>query len=901
MRLKTGGISGIGNFFYRNRYVFLAFFVPFFLLFIAYAAMGFYPFGENQVAVIDMYHQYYPFISELHEKLQNGGSLLYSWNGGLGTNFLALMSYYAASPLYFLTIFVPDAWLMEAVTLIILIKIGLAGAFMAVYLRGMHGRCDLATVAFSSMYALCAYVLGYYWCLMWLDAVAILPLCILGMNRLIDRGSFKLYTISLAALMITNYYIGGMICIFIFFYFPILYFSRRRRLGARGCLQVTGKAVLCSFTGIFIAGVTLLPTFLSLQNTYYIDSEMPRETTFYQSLLDLFTNLLPNVEPTVREGLPNVYCGLLSVILFVFFLLSRRISLRKKLLNCALLGFLFLSLNCNKLDFMWHGFHFPNQLPYRYSFVVSFLLVILAYEAFLGVKRVSGGQIGAVCAAGTAYVFLAEKFYEGQLRPEFAYVCLLLLFAYCGFLTVYRLKKYPETLMCFILLVIVSAELMNQTAIGVETVSYTDRNEYFAESREVEELVRETRQRDDGFYRMEVANPLILNSPMLYHYPGVSEFSSTVNGSVSYLMDRIGLEAEDAKNRYNYVMTTPVLNAMLNVKYIISRGRPVTGESALELAGGKNLTALYENPYDLSVGYMVNSAVAEDWDIEQTNPFSVLEEFVRLATGSGETIFRRIDSPVLSGEGVSLGNYEDGKVNCASVDSGSQGTAKLTFTSRSSQQVYVYVETAGAESITARRENGELVQLTEDCGAIVSLGECEAGERIIIDIQYETGQAGDITAYACGMDMDAWERAYALLDDETLQVDAYSDTEISGTIQVKEDGFFVTSIPYEKGWTLEVDGEKVETETFGGAFLAAHLSAGEHEIRLTYLPDGFIPGILVSLCGIGILVALCFVRKRQNGDADNHLCQSLIHSIEVGFDGIEGRSDSRSGHDRQQG
>lgn len=901
MRLKTGGISGIGNFFYRNRYVFLAFFVPFFLLFIAYAAMGFYPFGENQVAVIDMYHQYYPFISELHEKLQNGGSLLYSWNGGLGTNFLALMSYYAASPLYFLTIFVPDAWLMEAVTLIILIKIGLAGAFMAVYLRGMHGRCDLATVAFSSMYALCAYVLGYYWCMMWLDAVAILPLCILGLNRLIDRGSFKLYTISLAALMITNYYIGGMICIFIFFYFPILYFSRRRRPGARGCLQVTGKAVLCSFTGIFIAGVTLLPTFLSLQNTYYIDSEMPRETTFYQSLLDLFTNLLPNVEPTVREGLPNVYCGLLSVILFVFFLLSRRISLRKKLLNCALLGFLFLSLNCNKLDFMWHGFHFPNQLPYRYSFVVSFLLVILAYEAFLGVKRVSGGQIGAVCAAGTAYVFLAEKFYEGQLRPEFAYVCLLLLFAYCGFLTVYRLKKYPETLMCFILLVIVSAELMNQTAIGVETVSYTDRNEYFAESREVEELVRETRQRDDGFYRMEVANPLILNSPMLYHYPGVSEFSSTVNGSVSYLMDRIGLEAEDAKNRYNYVMTTPVLNAMLNVKYIISRGRPVTGESALELAGGKNLTVLYENPYDLSVGYMVNSAVAEDWDIEQTNPFSVLEEFVRLATGSGETIFRRIDSPVLSGEGVSLGNYEDGKVNCASVDSGSQGTAKLTFTSRSSQQVYVYVETAGAESITARRENEELVQLTEDCGAIVSLGECEAGERIIIDIQYETGQAGDITAYACGMDMDAWDRAYALLDDETLQVDAYSDTEISGTIQVKENGFFVTSIPYEKGWTLEVDGEKVETETFGGAFLAAHLSAGEHEICLTYLPDGFIPGILVSLCGIGILVALCFVRKRQNGDADNHLCQSLIHSIEVGFDGIEGRSDSRSGHDRQQG
>lgn len=863
MRVSSRTARGIRGFFYRNRYLFLAFFVPFFLLLIAYAAMGFFPFGENQVAVIDMYHQYYPFISELHEKLQNGGSLLYSWNGGLGTNFLALMSYYAASPLYFLTIFVPDAWLMEAVTVIILMKVGFAGAFMAVYLRGMYRRCDLAAVAFSSCYALCAYVLGYYWCLMWLDAVAILPLCMLGLNRLIDRGSFKLYTISLAALMITNYYIGGMICIFIFFYYPVLYFSKRRRLGAAGCLRVTGKAVLCSFTGIFMAGVTLLPTFLSLQNTYYIDSEMPTETAFYESLLDLLANLLPNMEPTVREGLPNLYCGLLCVILFVYFLLSKRIALRKKLLNCALLGFLFLSLNCNRLDFMWHGFHFPNQLPYRYSFVVSFLLVAIAYEAFLGIRRADRTRIGALCAVGTGCILLVEKLYEGELRPEFVYVCLLLLFAYCGFLAVYRLKKYPEPLMCFILLVIVCAELMNHTAIGVETVSYTNRDEYFAESREVEKLVKQTREKDDGFYRMEVANPLILNSPMLYHYPGVSEFSSTVNGSVSYFMDRIGLEAEDAKNRYNYVMTTPVLNAMLNVKYIISRGRPVTGESVLSLAGGENLTALYENPYDLSVGYMTDSAVADDWDYDQANPFSVLNDFVSLASGNGEAVFRRIDSPVVSGEGLSLGEYEDGTVECAVSDSAERGTAKLTFTSRASQQVYVYVETAGAEQITARREDGDLVRLTEDCGAIVSLGKCRQGERVTIDIQYEAGQAGAITAYVYGMDMAAWDRAYERLDDETLRVGSWTDTRLSGTIQVKEDGFFVTSIPYEKGWTMKVDGETVEPKAFGGAFLAADLEAGEHEIELTYLPDGFVPGILVSLCGIGILVALCFVRKKR--------------------------------------
>lgn len=183
MTLRLKRLVTRGGFFYRNRYVFLAFFVPFLILFYGFATGEFYPFGDNQIAVIDFFHQYYPFLDELQSKLQNGGSLLYSWNGGLGTNFISLMAYYAASPLYLLTVFVSSEYLMEAITLIIMIKISLGGAFMAIYLRGMHGKCDLGTVAFSTLYALCAYVLGYYWCLMWLDVVALLPLCLLGLNR----------------------------------------------------------------------------------------------------------------------------------------------------------------------------------------------------------------------------------------------------------------------------------------------------------------------------------------------------------------------------------------------------------------------------------------------------------------------------------------------------------------------------------------------------------------------------------------------------------------------------------------------------------------------------------------------------------------------------------------------
>ena len=212
----------------KNKYMLAAFFVPFMIMVLVSIGKGYFPFGDNQIAVIDMYHQYVPFLNEMQHKLQNFESLFYSWNGAGGTNFVSLMAYYTASPLNLLLILVPQKFLMEAVTLLVFTKIGLAGLFMNIYFKGMHRRQDCATVAFSTLYALCAYMLGYYWNIMWLDGVALLPLIILGLNRLMDKGDFKLYVITLALSMLSNYYIGGMTCIFILFYFPVLYFSKKR-------------------------------------------------------------------------------------------------------------------------------------------------------------------------------------------------------------------------------------------------------------------------------------------------------------------------------------------------------------------------------------------------------------------------------------------------------------------------------------------------------------------------------------------------------------------------------------------------------------------------------------------------------------------------------------------------
>ena len=140
--------------------------------------------------------------------------MLWSWGTGLGTNYIALISYYLASPLNLLLFFAPAEYLREFLTVFLMIKIGCAGMFMAIFLRNVFKRNDFSIVFFSLLFALCAFTMGYYWNIIWFDAFALMPLVVLGTYSLIVKGNYKTYVIALALTMITNYYIGFFTCIF---------------------------------------------------------------------------------------------------------------------------------------------------------------------------------------------------------------------------------------------------------------------------------------------------------------------------------------------------------------------------------------------------------------------------------------------------------------------------------------------------------------------------------------------------------------------------------------------------------------------------------------------------------------------------------------------------------------
>lgn len=855
----------------RNKLILAAFCLPVILMLLAFLVMGIYPAGENQIAVIDMYHQYVPFLGELQSKLQSGGSLFYTWNGAGGSNFWNLLAYYGASPLNLILVLFPKKFLMEGVTLILLLKIGLAGSTMAVYLRAIvwekdKRSADISLVGFATLYALCSYVMAYYWCIMWMDAVALLPLCILGLHKILDGRSGVFYTVCLALVVFINYYMAIMVCIFILFYYPVLYFIKVQGESAGHFFKTTGRAVGYSLLGVLMSAVMLLPTWMSMQSTYYISADMPEKTELYNDLLDILNQMLPNAELTYREGLPNLYCGMFVVILLVFYWISRTIPLREKLLNGAFLVFLIFSLNINKLDFIWHGFHFPNQLPYRYTFMICFLLIAMAYQVFQRVDEIRVNHLWILLAAGGGYYLLAQKILTEHIKDLdlFVYSGLAWLALYVTILILYKKGRLPKNLLLILTVILLTCEMASNTCTSIDQVGTTQRSNYYANEADIAKLVKKTEGTDDRFGRTEMNDNYILNCPAMYHYKGISQFSSSLNANATALMEHIGVEGAPDKNRFNYNQTDPVTNAMLNIRYLIGKNLPIDDSDFKQIAKSGN-SRLYESTYPLSIGYMTADTI-RTWNYEQENPFMVLDDYVRTVTQNKYTsVFTEIEPVDVSAANIELSSTGDGMWDSTLKNETKKSKTILTYQAQQAGKQYLFIEADDADAITVSQEKkDDKIEIRNDCGSIVNLGEMDSGTEFTVTIEYKEGKGGSVVSHVCTMDEAVWQDAYKMLSASMLDVTDYGDSYLKGTIDVQEDGVFVTSVPYEAGWKLKVDGHTREiNELIGGAWISTSLSAGEHQIELSFRPPGLIAGLLITLASIGLLIAVEWWRRRR--------------------------------------
>lgn len=793
-----------------------AFFVPVLVMVIIYIQRQIFPFGEESFLRTDMYHQYAPFFSEFRHKLLHGGSLLYSWDVGMGVNFAALYAYYLASPFNWLLLLCPKGLIIEFMTYMIVLKIGLSGLSMTYYLQKHFQRPSFGSAFFGIFYALSGYMAAYSWNIMWLDCIILFPLIMLGLERLVSQKRWKLYCISLGLSILSNYYISIMICIFMVIYFIALFFLEERK-GFREWLVRLGQFTFASLAAGGLAGVILVPEVLALQSTASGSSTFPKTFSSYFSMIDMVARHIGNVE--VEIGLdhwPNIYCGVAVLMFFLLYLACRKIPLREKAVYCTLLLFFYLSFSVNVLNFLWHGYHFPNSLPCRQSFIYIFLLLTLCCHAYLHLEDIPWKHVALAFWGAAGFVILAEKVVtEDDFHFIVFYAAIVFLALYSGLIYLFQQGKNRNVLVLLTLGLVSMESAINMTATSITTTSRTN---YIRDNQDVQVLVDEYIPKDT-FYRVEKITRKTKNDGAWMNFSSVSLFSSVANADLSKFFRQLGCES--STNAYSITGSTPLVNSLFSVRYALY-SELAENSSLLTYLGESGDTYLYENACTLPLGFLLPPGLEENFFPESGTPAEVQNEFSYLS-GCGQVL----------------------------TDAWGEANSQVfRFVPERDGDYYVYVINKNVKKVNVSM-GGESKSFDHvDRGYFLELGWCRAG--VEVTVTSEEKEIMDARAYR--FEEDVLRELYHRLSENGLVVTRWKDTTVQGQVETLLPGTFFTSIPFDKGWKILVDGREIKGKKVFDAFLGFDLPDGSHEIILTYMPPGLIWGFWITAASVLLMV-----------------------------------------------
>ncbi|MDA9471155.1 YfhO family protein [Enterococcus sp. 5H] len=837
-------------------YMTASFFIPFFIMVIVYLSLGIYPGSSRSVMASDSFSQFSNFHASLNNVLHGKQSIFYTWNASLGLNYLSLISYYLGGLFTPIVFFFKNQNIPDALYLITLLKIGSAGLAFWVYAKNTYKIPKWGHVMLSVPYALMSFATAHSEIIMWLDAFVYLPLVILGINRLMDLRKPTLLFVSYLLLFISNFYMGFMIGVFSFLYFVAKTLTN---------WSVYKKRIIpYGITSLLAGGASMilvLPAVLDLRANGETLTQVTQLKTEATAFWDIVMKNMIGVYDTTKYGsIPFIYVGLLPLIFCIFYFVSKEIPRKNKLLFGSLFIILIASFYISPLNLFWHGMHAPNMFLFRYSFLFSFLVVMLAG---FGLEKFKTDDLGLL-AGSTIMLIAVFAIAEGtkgatsyDYIPFTAFILtVLFLLLYLAGIVFYQLKKIPMNYLIILLLLLVSSEAFINTNAMLNGIlkdwNYASRSLYSEPYPAIKQLVDRTKKDNDSFYRLENLNPVSANDSINYGYSGVSLFSSIRNRHSSAYLNELGFRSRGTGLNIRYPNNTLLMDSIVGIKYNISESDPLKfGFTPIDSAGK---FSLYENSYALPLGFLADEDIYSVKQPENDNLTSQTELFNALS-GQDENYFTFYQPTIIDKNNVKVEQngtsvtYRELQNNVAkditwTVDVPAHTQAYLSLFPTDFNQLESSTATMSVNGVSQKSQ----INIT---GQYYNIGYYEEATTVTFSVSfYGTTAVSFMEPKVVGLDTQAFETSLQAIQDKGAELTT-SGRKALGTVTAEKDQVLLTTIPYDKGWTAYVDGKKVPTKPFKDAFVSVPVSAGEHTIEFVYLPEGFVPGVILFIVCIG--------------------------------------------------
>ena len=916
-------VEGLGGFCIDRGLYFAVFFLSAAILFGSYAFFKIHPIGDSSVLVLDLNGQYVYYYEHYRNAFWGKESWIYSWSRNLSGEMFGIFAYYLASPYMIIIALLPRRMMQTAILIIQLSKVGTSAVTCCFFLKrtAKHPPRAVSLILFSLMYSLMSFMIVQLMDPMWLDGLIYLPLICWGVRRLVYEGKLVPYIVPLALMFIAHFYIGYMIGIFTFFYFCYVCLSDPERALPRKfilrCLAFGAGTMIA----LMCAAWVLIPVYNSLKlgKFEFTDPDFSMATQF--DFLTFITKLFPMTYDTVYpEGMPMIYCGTMILLLVPLYFMNDKINVKEKTADGVLTMILVVLMYIKPWDMAMHGFQVPNWLPFRYSFIFSFMLICMAFKAFEDLDGITAKNIGGVFFGLMVFLFWCERENYTHFKLfvtrknqngdpynviQGIWVSMLALSVY--FVLLYLVRKYPRskvTALC--MTVVLTTELF---AVNIDTikkididVSYSKYSSYEPYMSDLNRAVETIEDFDrDPFYRMEATFHRTVNDAIGTGYKSISHSSSTMNAPTLTMLHRLGFAYGGHYTKYDGA--TPMTDAIFDIRYIMDKkGNDMFVSSRYKVYPEYKLTTeitieheekspnernnvpttfkFYRNPNALGLGLAAQgdlTSVALDDD----NPFENQNRLFNALAGEEYNFFTPLDVINSDSENVQTVNTTDGHIKYYPINESSK-ECHVDYVVRMDKDsdLYMFLPTKYERSCNIWYQpeddyvddayNMEYVGqfFSGDNYSIMKIGRFIEDQeiRVRITIANEDNEAYWRDKLFYSFDYDGFAEACAKLQKKSFTVTEFEDTQLTGTVDADKDGqLLFTTIPYENGWTIEVNGKAVTPEkVVDDSLIAIPLEEGENTVKMKFSPNYWRLSLIISIFGV-IVLAVVILAEAGDG------------------------------------
>ncbi|WP_412988221.1 YfhO family protein [Pediococcus siamensis] len=851
----------------QKQQLLVSFFVPLILMtsYFIYRKMA--PFGSSSLLTVDLGQQYVDLFAYFrHTILHDPSAFFYSFSKAIGGDMMGTWAYYLMSPFNFILLFFPGKTITTGIFIITVLKYAFAGLTFAILLQKLYAKASWLIPGLATAYALMGFTIANQLNLIWLDVPILLPLIVLGIEQIFRTGKIRWFVLWLTLMLIINYYMAYMICIFSVLYF-IYAFSAHDVSGKKG-FQAVKRFIGGALLSGGLASWLLMPTFYILTQSKVQYTETSVKFKFDYFPFKMLSKLLPgtfNFEQ-MPSGLPNIFVGALCLAGFILYFTSRQIKLRERLTAAVISAFLFLSLCFQPLNLFWHAMQFPWWYPYRFSFLVCFWIIFLTARYLFTNPAFSAKSLlltAGIFIIGFGYLWLNLKSFKSYVTQDQFIIGAL--FATLGLLALLLLKQRPKA--AWLVTILIILDVFVNACWSLNNLSFVSQAEFGNYTTELDKTIGKIQKKDTGFYRIGTTYMRTKDDAMQAAFNGGSHFSSTFETQIPNFMQKIG--QPDGDGFVTYSNGTLITDSLLNMKYWSKNidanqlGSSVTSSSnptmppltyrpdlaSYQLVGQDSLTQTYKNPYALSIGFGASELV-KSFDGSKLDPMQYQGElYSRLAGKKTSNLFKAQNFNEVIFQNINQTTKLTGSVLKKNSLS-KPGIVTFKFTPPTNGAYYLtFGQELNPDNATFTIDGKTLTQYSPYRNTVVvNFANHSKGKTITLKIQLKKMSLWleNFTLYQ--LNQTEFTNLQSKLKAAPLKVTHYNSHQITGNITVgKNNRFLMTTIPYGKGWHVTVDGRTAKTTKVADTFVGVQLTKGTHTVKFTYWPPYLFSGLILSL------------------------------------------------------